>query len=107
MLTILAVALGGVTQFRVLGGAVGVSVATNLLNNHVNIALSSIFTRDQVAIILHSTDSIARFDAQLQSSVRMIFAAGYKLQLGAVLGFTAAQFLGILLMWERRPRTIP
>jgi hypothetical protein len=106
VLTIPAVALGGVTQFRVLGGTVGVAIATNLLYNHVKNSLSSILRSDQLGVVLQSTQMIETLEPALQKHVRMVFAAGYNKGVGAMLGFAAAEFLSILLMWEKRPRRV-
>lgn len=104
LLTILAVALGGVTQFRVLGGTAGVAIATSLLNNHVKNSLSSTLRSDQLSAVLQSTQIIGTLEPTLQVQVRMVFAEGYNKGLGAMLGFAAAEFLSILLMWETTPR---
>lgn len=106
LLTIAAVALGSVTQFRVLGGTVGVVTATNLLNNHVKNSLSSILPSDQLSAVLQSTQIIGTLEANLQTQVRFVFAEGYTKGMGAMLGFAAAELLSILLMWEKSPRRV-
>ncbi|EPE26976.1 MFS general substrate transporter [Glarea lozoyensis ATCC 20868] len=102
-----AVALSGVTQLRVLGGTVGVSMVTNLLNSHVKASLASILPPYAVRLILETTQAIEFLDPPTQDKVRLVFADGYKIGTGAVLGFTTLQFLSILLMWEKTPRKIP
>jgi len=102
-----AVALSGVTQLRVLGGAIGVSAATNLLNNHIEGSLSSVLSPTQLKLITKSTRFVAFLDPAVQDKVKLIFAEGYNLGTATILAFTVAQFLSILLMWERKPRRLP
>ena len=97
-------ALGGVTQLRVLGGTVGVAIATNVLNNFVIKTLSPTLPHDQLEQLLQSTQVIATLEPSVERQVRMVFARGYNMQIGAMLGFSAAEFLAILLMWEAKPR---
>ena len=106
MLIILAVALGGVTQLRILGGTVGVAVATNLLNNRVKTHLSSVLPPGQLNAILQSTQIIENLEAGIQKQVKSVFAEGYNTQTGAMLGFSAAEFLAVMLMWEKNPKRI-
>lgn len=106
VLTGLAVALGGVTQLRILGGTVGVAVATNLLNNHVKNSLSSVVPSNLLDTLLQSSQSIGTLEPVLQARVKTVLAEGYNMQTGAMLGFSAAEFLAIMLMWEKKPRRI-
>ena len=103
ILITLAVALGGVTQFRVLGGTVGKAIATNLLNNHVKNSLSTILQSDQLSGVLQPNQVIGTFEPTVQAHVKMVFAEGYNKGIGAILGFAAAESLSILLMWEKVP----
>jgi len=98
--------MGGVTQLRFLGGTIGVSIATNLLNNHVKKALSSILSPSQLGELLQSTQVIKNLEPAIGMQVRTAFAEGYRMQTGEILGFVAAEFLSIGLMWERKPRHI-
>jgi hypothetical protein len=87
-----------------LGGTVGVAIATNLLNNHVKDNLSSVLRPDQLSAVLQSTEIIRTLEPTLQTHVRMVFAEGYNMGVGSMLGFAAAEFLSIILMWEKTPR---
>jgi hypothetical protein len=101
----LAVAIGAVTQLRILGGTIGVATSTNLLNNHIKSSLSPILSSAQLNTLLQSTLIIRYFDPVLESQVKNVFAQGYKMQNGAILGFAAAEFFAILLMWEKKSKT--
>lgn len=80
------------------------AVATNLLNNHVKNSLSSVLRSDQLGAVLQSTQIIRTLEPALQAHVKIVFAEGYKMGMGAMLGFAVAEFLSVLLMWEKKPR---
>ncbi|TGO77538.1 hypothetical protein BELL_0102g00100 [Botrytis elliptica] len=103
---LLAVALGGVTQMRILGGAIGVAIATSLLSSNVISALADILPAETVNRLLQNISSVALLSPGDQIAVRTAFAQGYKKQLAMILGFCAAELLAIGLMWERKPRRL-
>ncbi|TGO18279.1 hypothetical protein BTUL_0011g00850 [Botrytis tulipae] len=103
---LLAVALGGVTQMRILGGAIGVAIATSLLSSNVISALADILPAEIVNHLLQNISSVALLSPGDQIAVRTAFAQGYKKQLVMILCFCAAELLAIGLMWERKPRRL-
>ncbi|TGO54125.1 hypothetical protein BCON_0112g00210 [Botryotinia convoluta] len=103
---LLAVALGGVTQMRILGGAIGVAIATSLLSNNVISALADILPAETVNHLLQNISSVVLLSPGDQIAVRTAFAQGYKKQLAMILGFCAAELLAIGFMWERKPRRL-
>ena len=96
--------MGAVTQFRILGGAIGLAIATNVLNSSVRPALASILNQGQLGAILQSTAAIDVLSPALQEQVRSAFARGYNLQFKALIGLICAEFPATLLMWEKNPR---
>lgn len=103
-LTKTAVAMASITECRVLGGAIGVAIASNLLNNHVRSRLSSSLTPNELSSLLQSAASIPSLSPDVQKMVREVFAEGYNIQLAASLGFSAAQLIPTMMMWERPVR---
>ncbi|RDW93803.1 putative MFS multidrug transporter [Aspergillus mulundensis] len=102
----LSAAIGSVTQIRVLGGAVGVSVATNLLNNSVQDHLLGQVAPEVLRDIMKNVSSIAALPQSTQLLITEAFADGYERQLLLVLGFCAAEVLALGLMWERPMRRL-
>ncbi|EDO01118.1 hypothetical protein SS1G_03592 [Sclerotinia sclerotiorum 1980 UF-70] len=100
------VALGGVTQMRILGGAIGVAIATSLLNNTVISTLADIIPAETVSHLLQNLSSMSSLSSHDQVVVQSAFAHGYHKQLAMILGFCAAEVLSIGLMWERTPRRL-
>ncbi|KAL4745173.1 hypothetical protein BDW72DRAFT_198889 [Aspergillus terricola var. indicus] len=99
-------ALGSIVQFRVLGGAVGLSVATNLLNNAVQDRLRGQIGPDVLHSIMKNVSSMATLPDSTQVLIRTAFADGYQRQLLMVLGFCAAEVLALGMMWERPMRRL-
>lgn len=85
-----------------MGGTIGLAIVTSVMNSWLDSKLSLILTPEQLNDILRSTDTIKTFQPTLQAGVRTVFAQGYNLQFRIVIGFTVAQFLATLLMWQKK-----
>ncbi|KAI4159145.1 MAG: hypothetical protein LQ342_006849 [Letrouitia transgressa] len=100
------VAMGAITQVRVLGGTIGLAICTAVLNEHVRSQLTSVLPPLQITNILQSVSSISRLDATAEKAVRQVFAEGYSQQMRIMTYFSAVVFLVSLLVWERQPRRV-
>ncbi|KAK3687883.1 major facilitator superfamily transporter [Podospora appendiculata] len=100
----IAVAMGSVTQIRVLGGTIGLAISSAILNNHITAETSKILTRPQVEALLQSFQTIKLFPPDTQEEVRRIYGAGYSQQMRVMLYFCIVSFLSLALLVERRPR---
>ena len=101
-----AVAMGAVSQFRALGGVIGLAIATNALNGYVKPRLSNVLSADQLSGLLESVGTVQAFTPDLQSVVRATFGKGYDLQMKIMIGFGAAQVLTLPLLWEKQLRRV-
>ncbi|PQE25650.1 efflux pump antibiotic resistance protein [Rutstroemia sp. NJR-2017a BBW] len=100
-------AMGAITQFRALGGVVGLSIATNVFNDYVRSKLSMFLTPAQLSTLLQSvTSGIDELPSTLQPTVRSTFGAAYDLQTKVMIGFAVAQALAVSIMWEKRLRRL-
>ncbi|KAK0636738.1 major facilitator superfamily transporter [Bombardia bombarda] len=100
----MAVAMGSVTQIRVLGGTIGLAICSALLNNHITTEVSKILTPVEVQALLRSFHSIKLLAPETQLEVRRVYAAGYNEQMRVMLYFSIVSLLAILLLVERNPR---
>jgi len=102
-----AAAMGAITQFRALGGVIGLAIATNVFNDYVRSKLSKQLAPDQLTYLLESVatgiDSLA---PDVQMIVRSVFASAYDLQTKTMIGFAAGQALAVSLMWEKKLRRL-
>ncbi|THC97904.1 hypothetical protein EYZ11_002602 [Aspergillus tanneri] len=104
--SVLSVAMGGVTQLRILGGALGVSIATNLLNNTAKSQLRTQLPTDVISKILANASYVNTLPRSDQELVREAFADGFHKQLLMILAFCAAEVLALVLIWERPARRL-
>ena len=104
MLRYLAVGMGAISQFRALGGSIGLSICTNLLNSRVSTMLSPMLSANQLLALRSSTDNIGDIPDGLQDLVREAYASGYRLQWQAMIAFAAGAFLATFMIIEKKPR---
>ncbi|KAL4909665.1 hypothetical protein BDW74DRAFT_173160 [Aspergillus multicolor] len=96
-----SIALGTGLQLRMLGGALGVAVATAILNDHLQSALRHVISGEQLSAVLESPRAIGLLRPEVQVQVRRIFGEAYNLQMKAAGGFSAGQVLAVLLIWRK------
>ncbi|GKZ24445.1 hypothetical protein AbraIFM66951_010463 [Aspergillus brasiliensis] len=96
-----AVAMGAITQFRVMGGCIGISVLTAVANGYLQSHLQRWLTPTEMQLVLHSAQSLSHLPASAQSLVRGTFSASYNLQMKILAGFAGGQVLASVLMWQR------
>ncbi|KAI1321022.1 drug resistance transporter [Xylariaceae sp. FL0255] len=100
--TDLAVATAAGTQFRFLGSAVVISIATAVGNSIVKAKLSGALTNEQIQGIFVSSALINLLPSEQQTTVRRQFIDSFNVEFRIVLGFAAASFFTILLLWKRK-----
>lgn len=98
--------MGAITQFRALGGVVGLAIATNVLNNHIRSGLSAILSQQQLDALLQTSAVIEMLPDALQIAVRSVYAEGYNLQMKVMVGFSVAQIVGVVTMYEKKTRYV-
>lgn len=98
--------MASITQLRALGGVIGLSLTSNLLNNHVRDGLAAVLSPQQSDALLRKPAIIDTLPSSLQSVVKSTYSEGYNLQMKVMIAFSAAQILGVGLMWERTFRKV-
>ena len=99
-----AIAVAAITQFRTLGGALGLAIVNSVFTGFLRSSLLSYIATDTINAVLESIALIDSLPSSIQSTVRHLFAHGYALQSEIMLGFVVAQFLATLLFWK--PKTV-
>ena len=99
--SITAVASGALLQFRIFGGALGLAIASNVLNNHLKSSLAGLVSADDLSKLLQSTAAIRLLPTELQARVLAAFSDGYNLQMKIMAGFAGAQLLTVGTLWRK------
>lgn len=97
-----AVAGGALIQFRMFGGALGLAIASNVLNNHFRSSLVGVVTADQLSALLQSTATIRHLPPGVQAQVITVLSDGYDMQMKILAGFAGAQLLAVGTLWRKK-----
>lgn len=85
-------------QFRFLGGAIGLAIASNILNGRLAHHLSGVLSSHDLHLFLENIKAIKYLTPHLQEEIKDIFADSYATQLRVMIGFAAAQLPALLLL---------
>ena len=97
----LAVATGAIIQFRFLGGAIGLSIAANILNSALRNKLSGVLDPETLHLLLDNISVIKTLTPDAQVAVREVFSRAYRTQFLVTVGFAAAQIPAAFLLLRR------
>ncbi|OAG06096.1 MFS multidrug transporter-like protein [Paraphaeosphaeria sporulosa] len=97
----LALCAGAVLQFRVLGGALALAVATTVWNNYATTRLQHLLPPDQLSMILKSTGAVSLLPEPAKRQVMEVLVRSYNQRTRVLIGFTAAQFVAVMMLWRR------
>jgi hypothetical protein len=87
-----------VVQLRFLGGAIGLAIASNILNGLLAHHLKGVLTSHELHLFLENVRSIRSLSPELQEDVKNVFAGSYNTQMVVMIGFAAAQLPATLLL---------
>jgi hypothetical protein len=90
-----------VVQFRFLGGAIGLAIASNIQNGRLSQHLRGILSSHELHLFLENVKSTEMLSPHLHEVVKDVFASSYRTQLRVMIGFAAAQLLATLLLLKR------
>ena len=85
-----------------MGGAIGLSIVTSVLNSKVRTDLSQFLTPDQVEGLLQTASILTGFSPDAQLKIQSVFAEGYNIQFKILAGLAAAQLPASLVMWQKK-----
>ncbi|KAJ5626428.1 MFS general substrate transporter [Penicillium herquei] len=102
-----AVAMGAIAQFRIMGGAIGLAIATAIQHSYLRSHLSQSLTSGVIETILQSTSAIATLPTDSQTLVRETYAASYNMQMKFLAGMAGAQVITAITMWKKNPIVAP
>ncbi|KUI69429.1 hypothetical protein VM1G_04971 [Cytospora mali] len=95
-----AVGMGAANQFRTMGSAFGLAIATSIFNGYTVAQLGNLEISDSGTSLAPAQLAALPLDTQL--TVRTILSEGYDCQMLALAVLTAAEVPAALLMWRRK-----
>ncbi|KAI1453480.1 putative efflux pump antibiotic resistance protein [Annulohypoxylon moriforme] len=98
-----AVGLASANQFRTMGSAMGLAIATSIFNGYTLPRFASLGIQDPAADLVTGQQFLP---PALQEEGRYILSEGYNRQMIVLCAFSAAQIPAALLMWKRKQMVI-
>ena len=89
-----------ITQFRLLGGLVGISIASAISTPYIRSYMLDMLPYPTAISILKKIEALDMVKGEILEKVRIIFDNGYELQTRLLIGFSVAQFPTTMLMWR-------
>ncbi|KAF2681632.1 MFS general substrate transporter [Lentithecium fluviatile CBS 122367] len=90
---------GVITQFRIMGGAVGLSIINTVMHGYLKPSLHDTLSKVELDAVLKSAQALAALSPDHKEVTREVLLAGYNLQMKILPELVAIQILGSALMW--------
>lgn len=100
----ISVGMGGVGQFRSLGGSIGVAISVNVLNRYTAGELKGVLGEEQLEAIKASAEAVGLLPDDMQRTVREAYARGFGWQAIAMTAFGGMGIILLGLMVEEKLR---
>ncbi|EKG16605.1 Major facilitator superfamily domain general substrate transporter [Macrophomina phaseolina MS6] len=95
-----AISSGALLQFRVFGGALGLSITTSAMNNYLSSHLPDAVGGTSSSTFLQSVEAIRQYPQDVQAQIIRAFAEGYNLQMKIMAGIAGFQVLVVGMLWR-------
>lgn len=99
----LATAHGVISQARLLGGCLGISICTIIFNYHTNDSLKGSISNDALDEIHLNPSTITDLSSQDRNLIKKLYAKAFAEEVKVMLYIAGAMFLASLLTLERKP----
>ncbi|XDG03758.1 hypothetical protein ABKA04_003373 [Annulohypoxylon sp. FPYF3050] len=97
----LSIGTASIIQFRFMGGATALAIVTAVANTWLRGALLDVLNPEEITLVFRRPDTINSLPGALRSTVRLMFAKSFSLQMRILIGFAAAQFPVTFLTWKK------
>lgn len=88
------------------GGALGLAIASNVLNNHLRSSLAGVIPANQLGELLKSTALVNQLPDEVRKQVLAAFSGGYVSQMKIMAGFAGAQLLTVATLWRKKQLSV-
>lgn len=93
--------MGAASQFRQMGGSIGIAIVTAVFNSYVTSPLSNLTGTSDLTAVEGLGQYLGDLQASTQNEVRLILGQGYNRQMLVLCGLAAAQIPAGFLLWRR------
>ncbi|OSS44301.1 hypothetical protein B5807_11136 [Epicoccum nigrum] len=93
-------ASGALVEFRILGGALGLAIASATMESYLRQELPALVAPEQLQLILKNTAVIKTLPPNVRNAILEVFADGYTLQMKVTAGISALQVLAVGMIWK-------
>lgn len=101
-----SVGMGGLAQFRSLGGAIGIAATTNVLNRYMDGDLNGTLSKEQLEAVKGSAEAVNGFEVEMQKLVREAYARGFGWQTVSMTVFGGVGLCMLALLAEKKFRRL-
>ncbi|KAI4620919.1 hypothetical protein J4E83_005282 [Alternaria metachromatica] len=95
----LAVGSAATSQFRTLGGLVGIAIVTSISTPYIRSHLTDILSLELAESLLERTELVQTLSPETLERVRQVFGEAYNLQVKVLIGFAVAKVPVTGMMW--------
>ena len=104
--TLPAAAQGAISQARILGGSIGLSIATIILNRKLTRELTGILSPSQLRSLEQSLTTILKLDSADRAAVAVIYAASFNAQMRICIYLSTAAIVAAMGTFLKKPPSI-
>jgi len=102
----IASAQGALGQARVLGGNIGLAIATIIFNRRVATDLSEALSATQLENLQQSLSTISSLNLSQQAAVATVFSNSFNEQMRVCIYLLAVALIVALLTWQKNPPSV-
>ena len=102
----IAAAQGALSQGRILGGSIGLSVATIILNNKLVNGLSGVLDSARIEALQQSLNTVSSLPPDTQARVSELYAAAFNDQMKVCTYITVASIFFAFATYQRDPPSV-
>jgi hypothetical protein len=97
---------GAIGQARVLGGSIGLAIATIIFNHNISTQLPVVLSPSQLSSLEQSITTIYGLDTEQQGRVATVFASSFSTQMRVCTYLAAAAVVTAAFTWQKNPASV-
>ncbi|KAL8695247.1 MAG: hypothetical protein Q9218_000285 [Villophora microphyllina] len=98
-----ATAIGAMTQIRVLGGSIGLAIASLIFNHRATLSLRGILTPAEVSLLLSNPEAIKVYPPSQIKIIRSLYGNAYRDEMRFALYIAVVAVVAAAFTYQRKP----